>query len=496
MTMFTREYMLTHAAMRDKNCDGKFITGVHSTGIYCLPSCPARNPKAENIRFYRTEREAKKAGLRACKRCKPDDFYRGYDEDLDLVRELMARVRKEPQKYPTAAAVTRSSGIGNTKLNQLFRKHYHRTPAEYLAQTKIQAAAELLDQPGAGVLDAALGAGFENSSTFHLQFKRTMFLSPGKYKNLGADNSFTLSLPEDYRAPEIVAYLTRDPTESDNRLTDKGMAKALEFEGTPAVMYLDFGNGEVQVRLEGMAPNRANMRFAHRIGLRLLGLQMDPKPFLTRIQSEPKLAPLIVGREGLRVPQTLDFFEGLVWTIVGQQINLNFAYRLRSTLIERWGKPSVDGLHTHPSPQAIANLDYADLTGLQFSKRKAEYLIDTARLVVEGKLQPERWEHAGAGEIEKELCAIRGIGSWTARYLLLRCFGFADSFPLGDAGLAAALQSYFSLEKKPDRETCTTLMEPFSPYRGLASFYLWQYLKERTGKTTASPIPWNRGKTA
>ncbi len=75
--LLDREEMLDRAMASDGEYDRMFITGVLSTGIYCLPSCRARKPKPENIRFFETIEEAKAAGLRACKKCKPDDFLAG-----------------------------------------------------------------------------------------------------------------------------------------------------------------------------------------------------------------------------------------------------------------------------------------------------------------------------------------------------------------------------------------------------------------------------------
>ena len=72
----TRKMMLAWMLAADRASDGEFITGVLTTGIYCLPSCKARKPKPENVVFYHTTEGARAAGLRPCKRCRPDDFSR------------------------------------------------------------------------------------------------------------------------------------------------------------------------------------------------------------------------------------------------------------------------------------------------------------------------------------------------------------------------------------------------------------------------------------
>ncbi|HET6765421.1 MAG TPA: Ada metal-binding domain-containing protein, partial [Longimicrobiaceae bacterium] len=88
--------MLQRFYARDRTADGEFVTGVLTTGIYCLPSCAARKPLPENVRFFAAEDDARQAGLRACRRCRPDNFYREYDPDLHLLDTLVAQVQRGP----------------------------------------------------------------------------------------------------------------------------------------------------------------------------------------------------------------------------------------------------------------------------------------------------------------------------------------------------------------------------------------------------------------
>src|SRR5688500_16097818 len=138
--IMTRDHMLERFYARDRASNGRFITGVLTTGIYCLPSCTARKPLPENVRFFATRDEARSAGLRACRRCRPDDFYQQYDPDVHLLETLAADVRRTPAAFADAAAMVASSGIGTTKLNALFRQHFHTTPAAFLARERVAAA--------------------------------------------------------------------------------------------------------------------------------------------------------------------------------------------------------------------------------------------------------------------------------------------------------------------------------------------------------------------
>ena len=97
--MLPKTFSWDRTEARAGKFNGKFLIGVLSTGIYCLPSCPARQPKPENVKLFKTEAEAQAAGLRACKRCRPDLFYRGEDGDLQLFDGLAKRVRATPENF-------------------------------------------------------------------------------------------------------------------------------------------------------------------------------------------------------------------------------------------------------------------------------------------------------------------------------------------------------------------------------------------------------------
>src|SRR6185312_7650106 len=130
---------------RSGKFDGRFIIGVRTTGIYCLPSCPTHPPKPENVTLVRTEAEAAALGLRACKRCRPDLYYRGEDEGTALFEGLVARVEADTAQFADASALAKSAGVSATRLGELFRAHAHLAPAQWLRRARVaQAGHELL----------------------------------------------------------------------------------------------------------------------------------------------------------------------------------------------------------------------------------------------------------------------------------------------------------------------------------------------------------------
>jgi AraC family transcriptional regulator, regulatory protein of adaptative response / DNA-3-methyladenine glycosylase II len=474
MIMMTRESMLERFYARDAASNGRFLTGVLTTGIYCLPSCTARKPLPENVRFFGSEDEARSAGLRPCRRCRPDHFYQQYDPDLHLLETLLADVRRDPAAFADATALVATSGIGTTKLNALFRRHLHATPAAFLARERVAVASRAL-AGGATVTEAAYGAGYESLSAFHLNFRRLTGLTPGEYRALGTSREFTVALPEGFRADGVLRYLGRDPASVLERVRGNELAKGLMLADGPAVLRMRF-DGEIAVcAVDADRPLDAeSLREAHGAAARMLNLASDPASFERQVE-RADLARLIEGRRGLRIPLTATPWECLLWAVVGQQVNLAFAYALRTAVAELAGVPAGDGLRAHPSPEAVAALDYEDLTSRQFSRRKAEYVIDTARLIASGELRIGG-EREMATAVERRMLDVRGLGPWSVNYFLMRGAGFADCIPIGDVGLTAALQRFFTLDHRPGPAETRERMEPFAPYRSLATYHLWSSL--------------------
>ncbi len=165
-----------------------------------------------------------------------------------------------------------------------------------------------------------------------------------------------------------------------------------------------------------------------------------------------------------------------MWTLLGQQINIAFALTLYRRLVRRSGRAVGDGLFAPPLPEAVAAVDREALLAEQFSGRKVEYLVDTAAAVACGDLDLQGLAEGSATAAEQALLAVRGIGPWSANYLMMRAFGFEDCLPLGDTGLTQGLWRFFSLEERPGPKETQELMTPFSPHRSLATFHLWQSL--------------------
>ena len=167
------------AIRRDRSFDGRFITGVLTTGIYCRPSCAARHPARANVRFFADGAAARAAGLRACKRCLPDDVAR---DEVAVAQALTLLSSEEPLALEALAAAV---GYAPHHFHRLFKRATGVTPAAYRRGIRAQRAAAALDEPGR-VTDAIYDAGYSGPSRFYAEAKGRLGMTPSAWKNGGA----------------------------------------------------------------------------------------------------------------------------------------------------------------------------------------------------------------------------------------------------------------------------------------------------------------------
>jgi len=473
----TDKTMYARVLAGDAGYNGRFFTGVLTTGIYCLPSCKARKPKPENVRFFPTCEAARANGLRPCLKCHPDDFARGADPVLESIESLVTEIRATPTAFPDVPTIVRRSGFGSTRLFELFRQHFHTTPADLLLTARIEAARTLLTQTALPLATVAADAGFESLSVFHDHLRRVTGLTPSAFRQLSGQNEFTLTLPESYPLNYLRRALSRDSHSVSERLDGDTYTTALRLaDATPVLLKLQLSPDSISVKFSSApahTPLSAHTLEIHRLVTSLLGLNQDARAF-ARLAKKTGLTRLVKNREELRIVQTPSIYDGLLWSIIGQQINLPFACLLRSRLIQLAGTPVAENLIAPPSPAAVAKLTPADLLPLQFSRQKADYVIAISRLIADRQLDLAALSTTSATRAERTLLAIRGLGPWSVNYVMMRSLGFADCVPYGDTGVTSGLQSLLKLDTRPDLDATRRLMAVFSPYRSLATAHLWQ----------------------
>ncbi|SDN73901.1 DNA-3-methyladenine glycosylase family protein [Alkalicoccus daliensis] len=160
---------------------------------------------------------------------------------------------------------------------------------------------------------------------------------------------------------------------------------------------------------------------------------------------------------------------------------MKFAYTLTSRFVQTFGFQK-EGAWFYPSPAQTADLHVDNLRALQFSGRKAEYIIDTSKIIAEGTLDLASLYKLTNEEIISDLIQIRGVGRWTAENFLMFGMGRLDLLPIQDIGILNAVKKLKSAQAKPAPEILAGMGEQWKPYRTYASLYLWESLQLKNEK--------------
>lgn len=188
---------------RDRGYDGRFVTGVLTTGIYCRPSCAARHPARGNVRFFADGAAARAAGLRACRRCHPDDAAR----DEAAVAAAVARIEAS-DTVPALADLAAAAGYSPAHFTRLFARLTGLTPAAYARARRQRRAADLLSD-SARVTDAIYDAGYEASSRFYADTAGRLGMSPSAWREGGAGVTIRWAVVPTTLGPMLVAATDR-----------------------------------------------------------------------------------------------------------------------------------------------------------------------------------------------------------------------------------------------------------------------------------------------
>lgn len=213
---------------------------------------------------------------------------------------------------------------------------------------------------------------------------------------------------------------------------------------------------------------------------RALGLGIDLADFYRMAHADARLGPLVERFRGVKPPRFPTVFEAIVNGIACQQLSLTVGIMLLGRLCELCGLRSPDGRPAFPRPKDIAALTAASLRGLGFNRNKARALLELAR-AVEGGFDLEALADLDDQAVVERLVALRGIGRWTAEYVLLRGLGRLSMFPGDDVGARTNLARWMKLRTPLDYERVRQLARRWDPYPGFLYFHLLLKSLEEAG---------------
>ncbi len=357
--------------MKNKN-----IVGVKTTKIYCLPSCPAREPLPRNVVHFKTAAQAERNGFRPCKRCFPDFPY-------------------------------------------------------------------------------------------------------GQWVDAGA--AVILKPPPEFNFTQCLKFLNRSPLEPCHVVENNSLSKLVKFEGKPALLKIQCPDiNTILIDFLTPRPKKSIRAKVAKYVWHWFDLETDLRPFYRMAGNDPVLKNVTRELYGLRILTISDLFEAICWAIIGQQINLTFAYTLKKRLVESFGETfsfKNRQYYLFPTPQVLAHQNVADLRCLQFTGKKSEYIIALAQKISNGDLTKKQlFDHDGFETARKELMHLYGVGQWTADYVSLRCLMDPSAFPVADVGLQNAVKQQLGLSQKPTAEDIARYSTGWKNWQAYATFYLWASL--------------------
>jgi AraC family transcriptional regulator of adaptative response / DNA-3-methyladenine glycosylase II len=452
------------------------FAAVTTTGIYCRPGCSAR-PRAENVQRYALAAAAEADGYRACLRCRP---YRTPQpvtwSGPEFVCRAVQLILDGALDQRSEAELGARLGVSARHLRRLFVEHLGVTPDGLARSARAHFARRLLDDTDLTVTEIAFAAGFGSLRQFNRACREIFRASPRalrarrrKADRLVADGGLALRLP--YRGAvdwdATAAYLAARAIPGVEHVSAGTYRRTVVVNGDPGVLELLAG-GDDHLVLRLHLPHWEELVHVAQRARRIASLDLDLDEPASLLANDPTIGPLLRARPGLRPPGTWDPFETGVRAIIGQQISIPAANTIAGRLVERHGCP-VAGLralgltHTFPSAEALAD---ADFDGLGLTRGRARAVRGFARAVADDTIRLDR--SASLDRLVTSICAVDGLGPWTAHYLALR-LGEPDACPITDLGLRRALSH-------PTAQTAATLgelAERWRPWRALAATHLW-----------------------
>jgi AraC family transcriptional regulator, regulatory protein of adaptative response / DNA-3-methyladenine glycosylase II len=485
----------------DPRFDGWVFCGVKTTGIYCRPSCPARTPKRENVRFFASAAAAQSAGFRACKRCRPDATPGSPEWDLraDLVGRAMRLI---------ADGVVDREGVGGLARRLGYtERHVHRqlvamvgaSPLALARAQRAQTARILLETTALSITDVTFASGFQSVRQFNATVQEVFAMTPSalrararKYGRPEDSGALSLRLP--YRAPldaeGLIAFLGLRAVRGIEEVLDGAYRRSLRLPHGTGVVELRPADGHVHARY--WLADLRDLGAALQRSRGLLDLDSDPQSVADVLGSEQLLGPLAREAPGRRVPGAVDGHELAVRSVLGQQVSLRGASTLAGRLVARYGeqleRPLGAVTHVFPSAEALAGADPEELA-TPHTRRRGLLALVTA--LARGELVVD----AGADRTDarRRLLALPGIGPWTAEYIAMRALRDPDAFLPSDLGVRHALER---LGRDGQPASAMTLAERWRPYRAYAVQHLWASLDPSVRAKRTTRVPSGRDRLA
>ncbi|MDJ0940414.1 MAG: AlkA N-terminal domain-containing protein [Woeseiaceae bacterium] len=464
---------------RDPRFDGRFFVGVRTTGIYCRPVCPANPPKSENVSFYPTAAAASEAGFRPCLRCRPEcaPGTPAWAGTSTTVRRGLKLIASGALDDGNIEQLAERLGVTSRHLRRLFSRHLGASPLSVAHTQRLHFAKRLIDQTQLPLADIAVAAGYGSVRRFNDTFKKTYGRSPRELRKRSdrAVTGSSLSVRLPYRPPydwdALLDFFAGRAIPGVESVSDGVYRRSVSIDGRHGVLEVanDAAADSIVVSVSGV--ETASLFQVVQTAREMFDVDAPIADIHATLRKDPVLKSALKRRPGIRVPGTWDPFELSVRAILGQQVSVKAATTLSGRIVDRYGEPldlesaAAYGItHLFPTPKRLgrARLNKMGLVGA-----RAETISRLARAVSRRDIDFDD----DADTFVEAMTALRGIGDWTAQYVLMRAHKNPDAFPASDLGLLRAFDRPGTKRLTPRR--LTELSERWRPWRAYAALLLW-----------------------
>lgn len=469
---------------RDARFDGVFYTGVRTTGVYCRPSCPARTPKPENVAFYATAAAAHADGLRACRRCRPDATPGSpeWDARADLVGRAMRLIRDGVVERDGVGGLARRLGYSDRHINRLLHAELGAGPLALARAQRAHTARILTETTPLPLADVAFAAGFSSVRQFNDTMREVYGRSPRELRRAQRrapepDRSghgrlrLRLAVRQPYDSAQVLAFLAARAVPGVEAVDATSYLRVLGLPRGSGVVRLEPRPDRVDAEL--WLTDMRDLTTAVQRCRALADLDADPLAVAEVLGADDHLKALVAARPGTRVPGHVDGFEIAVRAVLGQQVTVGHGRDLVAAVARTYGTPVTDlagwtgPAWTFPGPDALAGSDPASF-GVPTARGRA--VVALAEATVDGAVRLD--PGADRDEVRRALCALPGIGAWTAGYIAMRALSDPDTFLGGDVVVRHAMRS-LGLPATPS--SADAYAARWRPWRSYAVLHLWRH---------------------
>jgi len=289
-----------------------------------------------------------------------------------------------------------------------------------------------------------------------------------------------LSIPIHYSFQETLSFLDRGYDECLYILSETTVSKLIDFSDGKGIIKI-YQKGEyLEVELQKRKISEANLQEVKDFVTEWFDLTRNIEPFYELLNNHLQLSHLAIQYSRIVYISIPNLYEAICWAIIGQQINLTFAYKLKRLLVEKYGEKEIVNHQIYfsfPTPKVLAKASRNDLVEMKFSRQKIDYLMNISNAFIDNQISKEiLYSCKNKNERIEQLTKIKGIGIWSANYVLMKSYRDMSCITYGDSGLNKAIHTIFKTKKKPTKDEIDTIFKDFKNWESYLNFYLWKSL--------------------